>query len=133
MDDVIIAKVATIERCILRIREEAKFDWQNDYTHQDALILNMERACQATIDIAAHLVRVRKLGIPKMTREVFQQLAENGIISTELSIELKNMVGFRNIAVHDYANLNLAVVKSIIDTKLVHLESFGQLLLKINK
>ena len=71
MDDVIIAKAATIERCLKRIKQEAEHNWKTDFTHQDALLLNLERACQASIDAASHIVRIRKLGIPKQSREVF--------------------------------------------------------------
>ncbi len=133
MDDVIIGKVATIERCIKRINEEAQFDWKGDYTHQDALLLNLERACQASIDLAAHIVRTRKFGIPKESREVFDQLLENEVIEQGLAEELKKMVGFRNIAVHDYASLNLEVVETIIQKKLSQFESFTQVILKYSK
>lgn len=118
MDDVLLNKIATIERCLMRVNEEAEKDWRNNYTNQDALILNIERACQATIDLSMHIVRKKKLGLPKFTREVFDMLVAEEILSLDVGDKLKRMVGFRNLAVHDYSNLNLEIVDSIIKNEL---------------
>lgn len=40
-----------------------------DITKQDSIILNIQRACEASIDLAMHIVSARKLGIPKASRE----------------------------------------------------------------
>lgn len=94
MDDVIQAKVATIERCLKRIEEEAASDWKTNYTHQDALLLNLIRACQATIDFAAHIAKRKHLGVPKITGEFFSLLEDANIISTQSASGLRKMVGF---------------------------------------
>ena len=51
---VIINKFETIEKCINRINEDYENDSNNlnDYRKNDAIVLNLQRACQATIDIA---------------------------------------------------------------------------------
>jgi len=126
MDDVIIGKVETIEKCLRRIKEEKSSDWRENYTHQDALILNLERACQATIDLAAYIVKQEKLGIPKYSREVFDLISAHNIIDESLSDSLKSMVGFRNIAVHDYSSLNLNVLASILEKDLETFTSFSK-------
>lgn len=124
MDDVIQIKVGTIEKCLKRIEEEARADWKRDFTHQDALLLNLEKACQATIDCASHIARKRKLGVPNISREVFTLLEEAKIIDKEMSSGLKKMVGFRNIAVHDYASLNLDILDSILKRELTVFRAF---------
>ncbi|WP_421891399.1 type VII toxin-antitoxin system HepT family RNase toxin [Marinoscillum sp.] len=131
MDDVVQAKVATIEKCLKRIKEEALHDWKTDFTHQDALILNLERACQASIDCASHIVRKKQLGLPKITREVFELLGNAGIIDQKLSEEMKKMVGFRNLAVHDYAALNLDILEAILTNKLPVFSSFCKTVINI--
>lgn len=65
--DVLLNKVATIERCVRRVREEyaaAGSNFASDFTHQDAAILNIQRACEAVLDIGNHLVRSERLGAP---------------------------------------------------------------------
>jgi len=130
MDDIIINKVATIEKCIKRIQEESDKEWKENFTVQDALILNIERACQPAMDLAAHVIRIEKLGIPKYSRELFDLLFQHKIIPQDLSEKLKRMVGFRNLAVHDYGNLSLEIVQSIIENDLVVFNSFCGIMMK---
>lgn len=123
-DDVLINKAATIERCIRRVREEYAANptgFATDFTRQDAAILNIQRACEAALDMGQHLIRREKLGIPQSARDVFGLLAQAGWIDSNLADGLKRMVGFRNIAVHDYQALQLPIVVNIIEK---HLDDF---------
>ena len=117
MSDVVLNKIQTIERCLKRIREEYvgyEDSFEENYTKQDSVILNLERASQATIDIATHIVKTRNLGLPNTSRELFTMLLDDGIISKNICKEMQAMVGFRNIAVHDYQNLNIEIVVAIV-------------------
>lgn len=116
-DDIILNKIETIKRCIKRINEEYEGDPKNlnDYRRQDSIILNVQRLCEASIDIATHYIRKNKLGIPQTSKENFEILSNNNIISEKLSLRLQGMVGFRNIAVHDYQSLNLKIVEKVVE------------------
>ncbi|MBW8462454.1 DUF86 domain-containing protein, partial [Acidovorax sp.] len=105
VDDVLINKAATIERCVLRAREEYFSDpatFATNFSRQDAAILNIQRACEAALDMGQHLIRRELLGVPQSARDVFALLARAGRIEPSLAEGLQRMVGFRNIAVHDY-------------------------------
>ncbi|MFZ2884012.1 type VII toxin-antitoxin system HepT family RNase toxin [Nitrosomonas europaea] len=131
-DDVLINKAATIERCVARAREEYAANpesFATDYTRQDAAILNIQRACEAALDMGQHLIRREKLGIPQSTRDVFSLLAHGGWINIELADSLKRMVGFRNIAVHDYIALQLPITVRIIENHLDEFLQYSQTLL----
>jgi len=120
-DDIILAKSAIIERCVARVRDVHAGDddgFTRDLTRQDAIVLNLQRACEASIDLAMHLVRVRRLGVPQESREAFELLERAGLIDSDLTARMKRMVGFRNVAVHDYRRLDLEIVRSIIGTRL---------------
>ena len=59
-DDVLLNKAATIERCVARVREEyaaAGAHFATDFTRQDAAVLNIQRACEAALDMGQHLIR----------------------------------------------------------------------------
>jgi len=135
-DDVLLNKVAVIERCLARIESEY-LDHQDELgtnlTRQDSIILNLQRACEASIDAAMHLVRVKKLGIPQESREAFDMLRDAGIITASLCERLKAMVGFRNIAVHDYRKLNLDVVRNILEAHLDDFRVFGKAVLRVER
>lgn len=74
--DVILNKIETIERSINRIYEVYADNPENlnDYTKQDSIILNIKRACEASIDLAMHVVSEKKLGIPQNSRDSFEAL-----------------------------------------------------------
>ncbi|MDP3226493.1 MAG: DUF86 domain-containing protein [Acidovorax sp.] len=125
-DDVLVNKAATIERCVGRAREEylrGPDTFATDFTRQDAAILNIQRACEAALDMGQHLLRRERLGVPQSARDVFTLLAHAQWIEPTLADALKRMVGFRNIAVHDYQALQLPITVSIIQN---HLEEFLQ-------
>lgn len=124
-DDVLLNKAATIERCVRRAREEYAVDpatFAGNHTRQDAAILNIQRACEAALDMGQHLIRRERLGIPQSARDVFTLLAQAGWIDSALADKLKRMVGFRNIAVHDQA-LQLPITVAVIEN---HLDEFLQ-------
>ncbi len=130
-NEVILNKTATIERCIKRIHEEYEGKPANlkNYTRQDSIILNIQRACEASIDLAMHIVAEKGWGLPQSSREVFDFLQERGLIEEKLAERLKAMVGFRNIAIHDYQSINLDIVQRIIEEHLQDIQVFAGIIL----
>lgn len=133
-NDVIYNKAATIERCVKRVLEVYGDNPENlnDFTKQDSMILNIQRACEASIDLAMHVVSEKKLGLPKTSREAFDILEQAELLQPALAKSLKAMVGFRNIAVHDYQSLNLNILQSIIEEHLNDFTSYTSVIMKIN-
>lgn len=124
--DIIMAKVAIIQRCLKRIKETTRLDPESldDIDKQDIFVLNLQRAVQAVIDLASHLVASEGLGLPDTIKGNFRLLYEGKIINKELARKMENMVGFRNIAVHDYQSLNGEIIKSILSKNIGDLEEF---------
>lgn len=114
-DDVIINKIAIIERCVRRAKEEyAKEHFADSYTYQDAAILNIQRAYEACLDIGQYIIRSKSLGLVQSAREVFALLAEHKYISDALAVRLQKAAGFRNIVVHEYRNIHLDIVDAVL-------------------
>lgn len=130
--DTVINKVETIERCLKRIRETYNGDanYLEDLDKQDIILLNLQRACQAAIDLAAHICALKRLGVPQDSKEVFQLLDDHQLITSEIAQSMKGMVGFRNVAVHDYQAINLAILKSILEKHLSDFTDFTSYILK---
>lgn len=132
-DDVLINKAATVERCVARAREEFDRDpstFVTDFTRQDAATLNVQRACEAVLDMGQHLVRRERLGVPQSARDVFELLARAQWIEPPLAESLKRMVAFRNIAVHDYQALLLPILVNVITQHLHEFQEFTRIILK---
>lgn len=132
MDDILLNKAQTIERCFKRIREVSlvtTMDLNTDYMKQDSIILNIQRACEAAIDMGIRVLRLKHLGIPQTSKDVFVLLEQERLISTDLSKKMQAMVGFRNIAVHDYTSLNLDIVQSIVENGIEDMLEYSRLIL----
>lgn len=129
MNDVELNKAATIERCIARVHEDYAGDPASlaDQRRQDAIVLNLLRACEAAIDLAMHRVREGRLGVPQDSRDAFELLARAGRLTSEQARTLKAMVGFRNVAIHEYQRLNLEIVRAVIERHLGDLREFATL------
>lgn len=132
-DDVILNKAASIERCLQRVLVEYAGDLQNLVAHQtkqDAIVLNLQRACKTTIDLAMYVISQRKLGVPQDSRDAFTLLQTAGVLPVDLTIRLQRMVGFRNVAVHEYTRLNLDIIQSIITKHLDYFRTFSSTIVK---
>ena len=132
-DDVILNKATSIERCLQRILEEYAGDDKNLFTNQtkqDAIVLNLQRACETAIDLAMYVVNQRRLGVPQESRDAFTLLQTVGILLPDLATRMQKMVGFRNVAVHEYTRLNLDVVRAIITKQLEDFRTFSSTIVK---
>ena len=132
-EDVILNKATSIERCLQRIREEYAGDDNNLFTNQtkeDAIVLNLQRACETAIDLAMYVVNQRRLGVPQESRDAFTLLQTAGILLPDLATRMQKMVGFRNVAVHEYTRLNLDVVRAIITKQLDDFRTFSSTIVK---
>jgi uncharacterized protein YutE (UPF0331/DUF86 family) len=132
-DDVLLKKAAIVERSVGRAREEfaaAGAGFATDFTRQDAAVMNIQRACEAVVDMANHIVRRDRLGVVSSARESFDTLVSAGFITQELAEAMKHMVGFHNLAVHDYQRLLLAVAERVIQRDLDDLLAFSEVVVR---
>ena len=120
-------KLESLRSCVqrLEVKRPARIEQlERDQDLQDILALNLTRAVQLSVDIAAHLVADSELPPPETMAESFNRLRELGIIDDHLSERLSGAVGFRNIAVHQYESVDWAIVFEIVHS---HLEDFREL------
>jgi uncharacterized protein YutE (UPF0331/DUF86 family) len=124
--DVVLAKVAAIQKCLRRIRDVTGLnpDRLDELDIQDIFALNLQRAIQSAIDLATHIVASESLGISDTIRGNFVLLENAKIITKNLSKKMQSMVGFRNIAIHDYQILDIDILKAILSKNLKDLEQF---------
>ena len=125
--DIILAKTSTVQRCLTRIDYITRGrlpETLDELDRQDIFILNLQRATQAVIDIAAHIVSEKNLGMPQTLKDSFRLLRMHAGLDKTLSKHMEGMVGFRNIAVHAYQEISVDVLKAILTTQLDDLEAF---------
>lgn len=130
--DIVLEKINQIQNCLKRIAEKTRNDpvTLDDFDTQDVFVLNLQRAVQSAIDLASHIVSDEGLGLPDDLKGNFTLLERAGIVDKLSSDKLKKMVGFRNIAIHDYSRINVNILKSILTKNLKDLEDFYSTVLK---
>jgi uncharacterized protein YutE (UPF0331/DUF86 family) len=121
-DDVLMQKLASIDRCVRQVREfvGGDMDRLKQQLVQDAVVLNLQRACEQAIDAAARVVSIRRLGVPADSAEAFTLLA----LTPVTAARMRAMVGFRNVAVHQYQVLDQAILRAVVEK---HLDDFAEL------
>jgi len=133
MSDVVLNRKVSIERCIEQINTYYALDrglaFEQDFLKQDAIAMNLQRACELSIDIANFLIKNRKLGLPQDSRDSFELLRRAGIIHEPMARALQAMVGFRNILVHEYRKLDLSIMVKVIENHTRDLLDFANVAL----
>ena len=90
--DVVLAKIAVIDRCLSRIAE----------------VRGGRGGALLPLDV-----------------ETFSLLEQHGVLEASLAGRLRKMVGFRNLAIHDYQTIDPAILESIVTTRLDDLRTFA--------
>jgi uncharacterized protein YutE (UPF0331/DUF86 family) len=132
MNDIVINKIQSIQRCVRRAREEFQADrdgFATNYTRQDAAMLNVLRACETAIDLANYIIRIYKLGVPVSSADCFSLLYSERVIDSHLAERMQKMVGFRNTVVHQYTKIDISIVEAVIVSELDEVLAFADKIL----
>lgn len=119
--ELLFTKIESLRKCILRIEHKRPLNaeiLQSDIDLQDIISVNLERAVQQCVDIAAIIIAETDNPPPATMASAIVLLSDYGIIDKDLSERLRKAVGFRNIAVHEYYKIDWNIVFSIITNNL---------------
>lgn len=124
--DAVLGKISNIRNYLVSIKRATNLDPSSldDLMKQDVFVLNLERAVQASIDIANLIIAQNGWELPRSYKHGFQILEKNQLLTPELTRQMGAMAGFRNIAVHDYAKLDLNIMKSILSKNMIDIENY---------
>jgi uncharacterized protein YutE (UPF0331/DUF86 family) len=123
-DDVVIQKLASIDRCLAAVRRYVAGDPSRleEPMVLDAVVLNLQRACEQAIDAACREVSRRGLGVPADSADAFSLLERERVLSSAVAERMRRMVGFRNVAIHEYRRLDPAIVRTVVEHRLSDFE-----------
>jgi len=123
--DVVALKLARIETLVTDLRTYAKPDRiRTDLLQQRFAEHSLQIAIQCALDAASHIVADDALGVPGTNKDLFAILVRHGWLEPALGDTLTRMVGFRNVLVHDYDEVDLGVVEDAVRHRLVDLLAF---------
>lgn len=117
--ELVAKKLAEIETYVRELRELADpGSIDRDLKEERFVLHTLQLAIQAALDAASHVVSDERLGEPERNRELFALLTSAGWLPRELGGRLEEMAGFRNVLVHEYAIVDLAVVRDVLANRL---------------
>ena len=115
-------------RCIEPVRRYVAGDFERlgDPMVLDAVVLNLQRACELAIDAACREVSRRGLGVPADSGDAFSLLERDSLLSPVIADPMRRMIGFRNVAVHEYRRLDPMIVRMVVEHRLGDFQEFGR-------
>ncbi len=123
--ELVAKKLAFVETCVRQLRTLARPErLAEDVREQRFVEHTLQLAIQAALDVASHLVSDERLGEPETNREVFRLLERAGIVAADLGGRLEQMAGFRNVVVHLYQEVDLGIVRDVVENRLDDLLEF---------
>jgi uncharacterized protein YutE (UPF0331/DUF86 family) len=133
--DVINRTLESLRRCIARITSKLPITQdalRSNYDLQDIIALNLERAVQTCVDIAAHVLSQTEMPPPSTMAEGFARLAELQAIPAPLAESLQKAVAFRNILARNYTDVNWDIVSDMVTHRLTDFVQFAQAIDRLN-
>ncbi|MEW6323398.1 MAG: DUF86 domain-containing protein [Acidobacteriota bacterium] len=123
--ELVAKKLARIESCVSDLQRLARPEAiDTDVRELRFVEHTLQIAIQAALDVASHIVSDRRLGEPRTNRELFDLLHRDDWLDGDLTGNLRNMAGFRNVLVHGYDDVDLAVVRDVLTEHLADLTAF---------
>ena len=123
--ELLAKKLALIESCVADLPRLARpTELAHDVREERFVEHTLQLAIQAALDVASHIVSDRRLGEPRTNRELFDLLHGDAWLPLPLTATMRNMVGFRNVLVHGYDTVDLAIVRDVVENRLDDLLQF---------
>jgi uncharacterized protein YutE (UPF0331/DUF86 family) len=84
----------------------------------------LQVSIETTIDVCSLLVAGLRLGLPGEENDLFEKLADRGVISRPVADLLRRMKGMRNILVHEYGRVDDELIFETVGHRLGDFDAF---------
>lgn len=126
-EDLVRKKLGEIESYVNELRNLGRPERiDRDLVQRRFVEHTLQIAIQAALDVASHIVADERLGEARDNGELFDLLARHGWIGEDRAAMMRRAVGFRNIVVHGYSDVDLAVVRDVVERRTGDLLGFVQ-------
>lgn len=115
---------------VKKLRDKAESEFVERSDTEVLAERHIQKACQAALDIANHIIAEEGFGQPTMYRDLGYILAQEGVITSDLAKKLEEIAKFRNRLVHEYAHLDPKIIYIIVQTHIDDLSEFAQQIYK---
>ena len=102
---------------LTRTASVPRAEFLGDLEKQWAVAYGLQVTAQSLLDASAHILTAALGEAPRDYGEIVALLARHGILDATLAGQLRGLGGFRNVLVHEYAEVDFALVHA----RLAHL------------
>ena len=130
---VIIARLSKLSEAAKYLKDLQKLNQKsflNDYHNFLSAERGLQLCIEAILDVGRILISKLDFRRPYENQDIITTLAENKVITGELHDKLIGMARFRNILVHEYAEIDRKVIYQNLQTRLQDFEEFKKQITK---
>lgn len=91
----------------------------------------LQLSIETAVDVCSLLVAGLRLGLPGEENDLFEKLADRGVISRPTADLLRRMKGMRNILVHEYGRVDDELIFETVTHRLGDFDTFKREILTI--
>ena len=131
--DVLMAKLSRLQQYLNYLRELRKTNFEDfisDFKITGAVERYLQVSIECMIDIGNEIISSLQLQRPERYRDIPYILAHSGVVPKRFADKMASMIGFRNLLVHDYADINLKLVYEFLQNKLTDFDEFIRYIVK---
>lgn len=128
----VLARLDEIDGYLQDLRQiaPATFEQYRQIEKRRACERLLQIAIEAVVDVCGLVVAGRRLGLPGEEDDLFEKLAQAGLLSLPLRDRLRRMKGLRNILVHEYGRVDDRIVFDVIQNRLGDFADFRREVLR---
>lgn len=124
-EELVAKKLAFVETCLRELRSLGQPDRIATDVKERRFVEHTLQICiQAALDVAAHIASDERLGEPGSNAALFDLLVPAGWLSADTAALLRAAVGLRNVLVRGYTEVNVDVVRTVLEQRLSDLDRF---------
>jgi len=106
------------------LRKSSPEEFREDFRISGATERYLQVAIECIIDIGNEIISSLQLRRPTRYRDIPHILSEAKIIPKDFAETIASMISFRNLLVHDYAEIDLELVYEFLQKRLQDFETF---------
>ena len=108
---------------ILRVLQEYNYDeFVKSPERYGSAGLVDQLAVASTLDLGNHIIADDRLGIVNWYNDIPKILEQNGVIDAKIREKWIQMIGFRNVLVHQYLDVDRSIVYDVLENYLEDIE-----------
>jgi uncharacterized protein YutE (UPF0331/DUF86 family) len=122
----ILSKIAGLDSYLGELKQvsPASFDEYQTVEKKRSCERLLQLCIECVVDVCRMVVSDLKLGLPSDENDLFNKLHLGKVVSGEMAKTLREMRGFRNILIHEYADVDDELVYSYVKTSADDFEEF---------